>query len=90
MSEKKSVPLRKCMGCGEMKTKSELIRIVRTSDGSVEIDGSFKKNGRGAYVCKNAECLEKIRKSGRLSRSLSPKIPDGIYDACEEVISKNE
>ena len=88
MSEKKSVPLRKCMGCGEMKTKSELIRIVRTSDGSVEIDGSFKKNGRGAYVCKNAECLEKIRKSGRLSRSLSAKIPDGIY--CEEVISKNE
>ena len=78
MSEKKSVPLRKCMGCGEMKTKSELIRIVRTSDGSVEIDGSFKKNGRGAYVCKNAECLEKIRKSGRLSRSLSTKIPDGI------------
>lgn len=90
MSDKKSVPLRKCIGCGEMKTKAELIRLVKTPDGNVELDDGYRKNGRGAYICKNGKCLETARKARRLERSLSVKIPDEIYAACEEVISKNE
>lgn len=73
-----------------MKTKAELIRLVKTPDGRAELDQSFKKNGRGAYVCKNSECLKKAIKAGRFERSLSVQIPDEVYSACEEVISKNE
>ena len=90
MSDKKTVPLRKCIACGEMKTKAELIRLVKTPDGRAELDQSFKKNGRGAYLCKNSECLKKARKARRFERSLSVQIPDEVYSACEEVISKNE
>ena len=73
-----------------MKTKAELIRLVKTPDGRTELDQSFKKNGRGAYVCKNSERLKKAIKARRFERSLSVQIPDEVYSACEEVISKNE
>ena len=73
-----------------MKTKDQLIRIVKTPDGRAELDLSFKKNGRGAYVCKNSECLDRAVKAKRFERSLSAEIPTEVYSACEEVILKNE
>ena len=86
----KKVPLRKCTGCGEMKPKRELIRVVKAPDkqgedgaaeqGGVSLDLTGKKSGRGAYVCKSVECFEKARKARRFERSLSCKIPEEVYE----------
>ncbi len=89
--KKKKIPLRKCTGCGEMKEKRELIRVVKApdvksddgsviSDGGISLDLTGKKPGRGAYVCKNPECFEKARKARRFERSLSCKIPEEVYE----------
>lgn len=90
----KRVPLRKCTGCTEMKPKNELIRVVRApektdengvvSGGEVSLDLTGKKPGRGAYVCKSAECFEKARKARRFERSLGCKIPEDVYDEMSE------
>ena len=88
----KKVPLRKCTGCGEMKPKRELIRVVKapdttdtdgnvTAQGAVSLDLTGKKPGRGAYVCKSAECFQKARKARRFERSLSCKIPEEVYES---------
>ncbi len=90
MSEKKIMPMRKCSGCGEMKSKKQLIRIVKTPQGEIKLDQSYKTDGRGAYVCNNRSCLEKTKKSRRMERSFGMKIPEDIYTALEEVISENE
>lgn len=87
----KKVPMRKCTGCMEMKPKTELIRVVKSPDikdengeitasGEISLDRTGKKSGRGAYVCKSAECLEKAHKAHRIERSLSCKIPEEIYE----------
>ena len=87
----KKVPLRKCTGCGEMKEKRELIRVVKApekkdengnviSGGEISLDLTGRKSGRGAYVCKNADCFEKARKAKRFERSLSCKIPEEVYE----------
>lgn len=87
----KKVPLRKCTGCGEMKEKRELIRVVKApekkdengnvvSGGEVSLDLTGRKPGRGAYVCKNTDCFEKARKARRFERSLSCKIPEDVYE----------
>ncbi|HCB94441.1 YlxR family protein [Ruminococcus sp. YE282] len=87
----KKVPMRKCTGCMEMKPKTELIRVVKspnvkdengeiTASGEISLDLTGKKSGRGAYVCKSAECLEKAHKAHRIERSLSCKIPEEIYE----------
>lgn len=89
MKERK-VPLRMCSGCGEMKPKAELMRIVRSSDGEISLDLNGRKNGRGAYVCRSADCLKKARKSRRIDRSLNVTIPDEIYDSLEEEFGQNE
>ena len=90
----KHIPLRTCMACGEMKNKKELIRLVKTknTDNSYNIiaDETFKAPGRGAYLCKNADCLKKVRKSKRIDRIFSCKVPDEIYAQIEEVIQKSE
>ena len=76
----KKMPERKCVGCNEKKPKNELIRIVRCADtGSIEIDRTGKKNGRGAYICPNAACLKKAKK--RLSANLETDIPDDIFES---------
>ncbi len=75
----KKVPLRKCTGCLEMKGKKELIRVVRGEDGSFSIDLTGKKAGRGAYVCKNTDCLKKAEKNKGLERSFKQAIPKEIY-----------
>lgn len=82
----KYVPLRRCMACNEQKEKSELIRIVKSKDGKLEIDLSGKKNGRGAYICKKEECLNKVKKSKRLERVLDTKIEDEFYESIRGVI----
>lgn len=77
-------PLRKCTGCNQMKPKQELVRVVRSPDGEVSLDLTGKKPGRGAYVCRNEECLKKARKAKRLERAFSLAISDEIYEKMEE------
>ena len=82
----KKIPMRQCVGCGEMKAKKELLRVLKTEDG-VLLDATEKKNGRGAYICANTECLKKARKSKGLERSLKVAIPDEVYDNLEKEMS---
>ena len=77
------IPLRQCVGCREMKPKKELIRVVKSPEGEVSLDFKGKKPGRGAYVCPDAECLRRARKSRALERAFSAAMPDGVYDALE-------
>ncbi|MEE8706392.1 MAG: YlxR family protein [Oscillospiraceae bacterium] len=86
----KKIPMRMCTGCGEMKPKKELVRVVKSPEGEVSLDLTGKKPGRGAYVCKSAECLRKARKSRRFEKAFSTKIPDEIYDAMEKELTENE
>ena len=76
----KKIPLRQCIGCGEMKSKKELIRILKTAEDEIVLDVTGKKNGRGAYLCNSKECLEKTIKSKGLDRSFKMSIPNEIYD----------
>ena len=80
----KKIPLRQCVGCREMKPKPELIRVVKSPEGEVSLDFRGKKPGRGAYVCTQAECLKKARKSRALERAFSAPLPDEVYEALEE------
>ena len=82
----KKIPQRQCMGCRERMDKKALIRVVRTTEGNVQLDFSGKLNGRGAYICPNAECLKKARKSKALDRSLEVTIPEEVYDRLEREI----
>ena len=83
MADKK-IPLRLCVGCKEMKPKLELIRVIKTPEGEVTLDATGRKNGRGAYLCKNEECLKKLRKTKGLERSLKIAIPQEVYDKLEK------
>ena len=76
----KKIPQRQCMGCRERKPKRDMIRIVRTPEGAVNLDFGGKMNGRGAYICPNPECLRKVQKSKALDRSLEVTIPDEVYE----------
>ena len=75
----KKIPQRQCMGCRERKAKKELIRVVRETDGTVSLDFSGKRNGRGAYICPDPQCLKKAQKAKSLERSLEVPIPDEVY-----------
>ncbi|SDM86202.1 RNase P modulator RnpM [Acetanaerobacterium elongatum] len=85
----KRVPLRMCTGCGEMKPKRELVRVVKSAEGEVSLDLTGRKAGRGAYVCKNPDCLKKARKSKRIERAFASAIPDEVYDRLEEELRKD-
>lgn len=78
--KQKKIPMRMCIGCGEMKPKKELIRIVKSPEGDISLDFTGKKSGRGAYICHDPECLEKARKGKRLEKSFSCRIESGIYE----------
>ena len=82
----KKIPMRMCNGCMEMKPKKELIRIVKNAEGEVSVDLTGKKSGRGAYICKSVECLEKAFKAKRLSRNLDVAIDEEIYNRLSEEI----
>lgn len=88
--QKKKIPLRKCTGCGEMKPKKELVRVVKSPEGEIFLDLTGKKNGRGAYVCRDAECLKKAQKSKRIERSFECAIPDEIFKKMEQELTENE
>ena len=83
-------PERRCLGCMQSFPKKDLIRVVRTPDGTVELDFHGKKSGRGAYVCKNAACFKKARKAGRFERNLECVIPDTVYDRLEVELSETK
>ncbi len=85
MTEKK-VPFRKCIGCNEMKDKKQLIRVVKSPNGDMNIDPSGKMAGRGAYVCKNQKCFEAAFKSKRLEKAFKTKIADEIYESLRNTI----
>ncbi len=80
----KKIPQRQCMGCRERKEKRAMIRVVRCTDGSVNLDFSGKMNGRGAYVCPNPECLKKALRSKALDRSLEVTIPEEVIVRLEK------
>ena len=87
MKEKK-IPERRCVGCGISFPKKDLIRVVRLPDGGAELDPTGKKAGRGAYICRSAECLKKARKAKRLERNLEVTISDEVYDERERGLSE--
>ena len=80
----KKIPLRQCIGCGEMKSKKELIRVLKTTEDEIVIDATGRKNGRGAYICPSMECFKKAVKSKGLERSLKMAIPKVVYEALEK------
>ncbi|MCM1025486.1 MAG: YlxR family protein [Roseburia sp.] len=80
----KRIPLRQCVGCGEMKGKRDMMRILRTEDNAICLDTTGKKNGRGAYICRSRECLQKARKNKGLERSFKMSIPSEVYDTLEK------
>ncbi|MBQ8227466.1 MAG: YlxR family protein [Clostridia bacterium] len=86
----KKVPMRKCTGCGEMKPKKELVRVVKSPEGEISLDLTGKKNGRGAYVCKDAACLKKAQKAKRIERAFDCAIPDEIFEKMEQELIKSE
>ena len=90
MSVKRKIPMRQCIGCREMKSKKELLRILRTPEGQFVIDVTGKKNGRGAYLCKNAECFKAAEKTKGLERSFKMSIPDEVYADLEKEFGEIE
>ncbi len=80
----KKIPMRQCIGCQEMKSKKEMIRVIKTPDDQICIDATGRKNGRGAYICPKNECLAKAIKSRGLDRSFKMQIPKEVYAQLEE------
>ena len=90
MATNKKIPMRKCVGCQEMKSKKEMLRVLKTTEDEIVLDTTGKKNGRGAYLCPNGECLKKAMKSKALERAFSTQIPAEIYDALEKQMEANQ
>ncbi|WP_278945950.1 YlxR family protein [Ruminococcus bicirculans (ex Wegman et al. 2014)] len=86
----KKIPMRMCLGCGEMKPKRELIRVVKSKEGDISLDLTGKRSGRGAYICKSVECFEKARKARKFERSFSCMISEDIYNSMEGELKENE
>ncbi|MCH5258894.1 MAG: YlxR family protein [Lachnospiraceae bacterium] len=86
----KKIPMRQCVGCGEMKSKKDMMRVLRSEDGSILLDMTGRKNGRGAYLCMNRECLVKAGKNKGLERSLKVNIPQEIYENLEKEFEEGE
>ena len=80
----KKIPMRQCLGCREMKSKRELIRVVRSPEGEVSLDFRGKKPGRGAYLCPREECLAKARKAKALERAFGAALVAPVYDQLTE------
>lgn len=86
----KKIPLRQCVGCGEMKGKKEMLRVLKTPEGEICLDTTGKKNGRGAYICRQKECLQKARKNKGLERSFKMSISPESYDMLEKEFDQLE
>ncbi len=88
--QEKRVPLRKCIGCGEMTGKKGALRIVRNKEGEISIDLTSKKPGRGAYICRDLACLDAAKKSRKLERSFKCAVDEEIYIAIEKELSSDK
>ena len=88
MKTKNKIPMRQCTGCREMKSKKEMIRVLKTTEEEIVLDTTGKKNGRGAYLCFSKECLLKARKNKGLERSFKMSIQSQVYDKLEEEFLK--
>ena len=86
----KKLPQRLCTGCGEMKPKKELVRVVKSKDGEIALDLTGRANGRGAYICRSLSCMQAARKARRFEKAFSCKIPDEIYERMEEALKGHE
>ncbi|MBQ6845408.1 MAG: YlxR family protein [Agathobacter sp.] len=84
----KKVPMRQCVGCGEMKSKKELLRVIKTPEEEIILDATGRKNGRGAYICASMECLKNAQKKRGLERSLKVSIPEDVYESLEQEMRK--
>lgn len=80
----KKVPMRQCTGCREMRSKRDMIRVIKTAENEICIDATGRKNGRGAYICPNMDCLKQAMKNRGLERSLKTAIPEMVYQQLEE------
>ena len=80
----KKIPLRQCIGCGEMKNKKEMMRVIKDAQGEISLDVTGKKNGRGAYVCFNEECLQKAIRNKGLERSFKMSIDRSVYESLQK------
>ncbi|MCR5718774.1 MAG: YlxR family protein [Oscillospiraceae bacterium] len=87
MTQKK-IPMRQCIGCGEMFPKRDLIRVVRPKEGEITLDLTGKLSGRGAYLCRSAECLRMAEKNHRLERSFSCRIPPEVYEVMANALTE--
>ena len=90
MSNNKKIPMRKCVGWQEMKSKKEMMRVLKTSEDTFELDATGKKNGRGAYLCFSKECFEKAVKNKGLERSFKQAIPKEVYEKLEKEMNALE
>lgn len=86
----KKIPLRQCVGCGEIKNKKEMMRVLKTPEDEIILDLTGKKNGRGAYLCISRECLLKARKNKGLERSFKMSIPNEVYERLEKEYEEHE
>ena len=84
----KKIPLRKCIGCGEMKPKKELIRVVRSPEGEISIDRIGKKPGRGAYLCDDIACLLRAKKMHAIEHAFSCRIEASVYEQLETQLNE--
>lgn len=84
MAGVKKIPMRKCVGCGEMKSKKEMLRVIKTPEDLIELDSTGRKNGRGAYICFSKECLLKAVKNRGLERSLKISVPKEVMEKLSE------
>lgn len=84
----KKIPMRQCVGCGEMKSKKEMIRVIKTPEEEIVLDATGKKNGRGAYLCRSGACFAKARKTKAMERSLKVSIPEMVYEALEKELEQ--
>ena len=84
MMKTKKIPMRMCLGCGEMKPKRELIRVVKSKEGDISLDLTGKKSGRGAYICKRSECLKKAVGSKALEKAFKVSIPAEVYEQLDK------
>ena len=80
----KKIPLRQCVGCGEMKNKKEMMRVIKDAQGEISLDVTGKKNGRGAYLCFNRQCLEKAEKNKGLECSFKMSIDRSVYESLQK------
>lgn len=90
MAAERKILLRQCVGCGEDKEKKAMLRVIKTSEGEILLDDTGKKNGRGAYICKTMQCLEKAVKNKGLERSLKVRIPQEVYDELKKEMADYE